>query len=520
MQMGRNYIADIVKNNVKLRNGKSLDITWYQLKIPIREFEKAVGNISDFKSIRFMRMVMTGFNDSAILRLGYINIVKADWRRYTNSLKTPGVIVPQDPNDGTKFVVSTVNIEENSKRLPIAYVSPPGIVRVQNMASLGTVLENEQSLSLKVCDLKAGDSRAAFKTTTFDARNYKRMQMFVHAEESLNNPVADGEVSAFIRFGTDLTSNYYEYEIPLKLTRGYINMNSANADKSIWPDENFIDIPFDSLYNLKIVRQNAAWPMTAPFIRFMGKGKITVMGLPDVSNLRVMMVGLKNNSTSPKCFEAWFNELRVKEIANKGGWASLANIQMQLADFGQLNLSGTVRTIGFGDVDKKLNDRSLSTNLNYDIASNLELGKFFPKKSGVSIPMYIGYSESFVRPKYFPLNPDLEMQSYLSGLADAATRDAVKKAAEEYNSLYSLNFNNVRVASAMGKAPKPWSPSNFVLGYSYQNNSRRNSNKPITSTFSAPPNFCISLRMRSRSASSPVAAKASARSCRGNVGHG
>jgi len=178
-------------------------------------------------------MVMTGFNDSAILRLGYINIVKADWRRYTNSLKTPGVIVPQDPNDGTKFVVSTVNIEENSKRLPIAYVSPPGIVRVQNMASLGTVLENEQSLSLKVCDLKAGDSRAAFKTTTFDARNYKRMQMFVHAEESLNNPVADGEVSAFIRFGTDLTSNYYEYEIPLKLTRGFINMNSANADKSI-----------------------------------------------------------------------------------------------------------------------------------------------------------------------------------------------------------------------------------------------------------------------------------------------
>ncbi|NBX87565.1 MAG: cell surface protein SprA, partial [Bacteroidetes bacterium] len=81
MQMGRNYIADVVKNNVKLRNGKSRDITWYQLKIPIREFEKAVGNISDFKSIRFMRMVMTGFNDSAILRLGYINIVKADWRR-------------------------------------------------------------------------------------------------------------------------------------------------------------------------------------------------------------------------------------------------------------------------------------------------------------------------------------------------------------------------------------------------------------------------------------------------------
>jgi cell surface protein SprA len=147
---------------------------------------------------------------------------------------------------------------------------------------------------------------------------------------------------------------------------------------------------------------------------------------------------------------------------------------MQLADFGQLNMGGTIRTIGFGDVDKKLNDRSLSTNLNYDIASNLELGKFFPKKAGVSVPMYIGYSESYVRPKYYPLNPDLELRAFLSGIADISTRNAVKKAAEEYNSLYSINFNNVRVASAMGKLPKIWSPSNFVLGYSYQNNYRRN----------------------------------------------
>lgn len=474
MRIGNNYVADIVTKNTKLRNGKDRIITWYQLKIPIREFEKAVGNISDFKSIRFMRMVMTGFNDTAVLRLGYINLVRADWRRYTNSLKTPGVIVPQDPNDGTKFVVSTVNIEENSNRSPIAYVSPPGIDRVQNMASLGTVLENEQALSLQVCELKSGDSRAAFKTTTFDARNYKRMQLYVHAEESQNTNIQDGEVAAFIRFGTDLTSNYYEYEIPLKLTRGAINSRAGDAAAQIWPAENLMDIALDSFYHLKIDRQNAAWPMTAPYIKFMGKGKITVMGLPDVGNMRVMMVGIKNNSNSPKCFETWFNELRVKEIANKGGYATLANVQMQLADFGQLNIGGTVRTIGFGDVDKKLNDRSLSTNLNYDIASNLELGKFFPKKAGVSVPMYIGYSESYVRPKYYPLNPDLELRTFLSGIADASTRAAVKKAAEEYNSLYSINFNNVRVASAMGKLPKIWSPSNFVFGYSYQNNYRRN----------------------------------------------
>ncbi|MCX8483395.1 MAG: cell surface protein SprA, partial [Crocinitomicaceae bacterium] len=434
LQVGKNYVADIVNNNVKLRNGMDKNIRWYQFKIPIRQFEKAVGNISDFKSIRFMRMIMTGFTDSAVLRMGYINLVRADWRRYTNALKNPGIIVPTDPNDGTKFIVSTVNLEENGKRSPVAYVTPPGVVRVQNMASLGTVLENEQSLSLKVCDLKPGDGRAAFKTANFDIRNYKRMQLFIHAEESVPNTIEDGEASAFIRFGTDLTSNYYEYEIPLKMTRGYVNSNSPNSDKLVWPDENFIDLEFQKLFDLKIQRQNANWPMTAPYITAIEKGKISVMGLPDLSNLKVMMIGVKNKGNTPQCFEIWANELRVKDISNGGGWAALANVQTQLADFGTLNMAGSIRTIGFGDVDKKLNDRSLTNNYNYDIASNLELGKFFPAKAGVTIPMYIGWSESFVRPKFNPLNPDMELETMLTHIANATVRDQVRKAAEEYNS--------------------------------------------------------------------------------------
>ncbi|MBL7811639.1 MAG: cell surface protein SprA [Bacteroidetes bacterium] len=474
LEIGKNYVTDVVRNSVKLRNGKEEIIKWYQFKIPIRQYEKAVGNISDFKSIRFMRMFMTNFNDSAIFRIGYINMVRADWRRYTNSLKTPGVIVPADPNDGTKFVVSTVNLEENGKRSPIAYVTPPGVVRVQNMASLGTVLENEQSLSLLTCNMKPGDARGAFKTTQVDVRNYKRMQMFVHAESEEAATIQDGELSAFVRFGTDLTSNYYEYEIPLKLTRGFINKTTPGADKLIWPDENFIDIEFDEFYALKIARLNAGWPMTAPFIRPGGKGKVSVMGLPDVGNIRVMMVGIKNNGTTPHCFEVWLNELRVKDIANNGGWAALGNVQMQLADFGTLNMAGSIRTIGFGDVDKKLNDRSLSTNMNYDISSNLQLGKFFPAKKGVSMPMYIGYSENYIRPKFNPLNPDLELKEFLSQITDPAKRDAVRKAATDYSSLYSFNLNNVRIAQPAGKKARLWSISNFNATYSYQKNYRRN----------------------------------------------
>lgn len=475
LQIGKNYVSDVVNNTVKLRNGKDQQIKWYQFKIPIREFEKAVGNISDFKSIRFMRMVMTGFNDQAVLRMGYINMVRADWRRYTNSLKTPGVVVPTDPNDGTKFVVSTVNLEENSKRSPVAYVTPPGVERVQNMASLGTVLENEQSLSLLACNLQGGDAKGAFKTVQFDIRNYQRMQMFIHAEEVVANSIEDGEVSAIIRFGTDLTNNYYEYEVPLKMTRGFVNSNASNADKLVWPDENFVDLEFQKLYDLKIQRQNANWPMTAPYIQPTDKGKISVMGLPDLSNVRVFMIGVKNNTPIPKCFEVWTNELRVKDIANSGGWAALANVQAQLADLGQLNLAGSIRTIGFGDVDKKLNDRSLTNNYNYDIASNLELGKFFPAKAGVSIPLYVGWSESFIQPKYNPLNPDIVLETYLTGIASKAVRDQIKKASEDYNSLFSFNINNFKISKPTSeKRAFPWALSNFNGSYSYQSNYRRN----------------------------------------------
>jgi len=155
------------------------------------------------------------------------------------------------------------------------------------------------------------------------------------------------------------------------MTRGFVNTNLANAESLVWPEENFIDIAFQEFYNLKIERQNAGWPMTAPFVRPSTRGKISVIGLPDVGNVRVVMVGVKNNGTKLNCFEVWFNELRVKDIANQGGWAALGSMQTQLADFGQLSVGGTIRTIGFGDVDKKLNDRSLNHTYNYDIASNL-----------------------------------------------------------------------------------------------------------------------------------------------------
>lgn len=475
LQIGKGYVVDVVNAKVKLRNNTEETIKWYQLKIPIRGYNKVVGNISDFKSIRFMRMFLTNFNDSAIFRFGYINMVRADWRRYPYALNKPGAQVTVDPNNKTKFVVSTVNIEENGNRSPLSYVSPPGVKRVQNIASLGSTVENEQALSLLTCGLNPGDARAAFKTTQFDIRNYKNLQLFVHAEALQNTNPQDGDLHFFLRFGTDLISNYYEYEIPLKFSRGFVNKNTPNADYLVWPDENFINIALEEFYNLKISRLNENWPLTAIYTRpGNNNATLSVVGLPDASNIRSVILGVKNVSDATMCTEVWANELRVQGINNKSGGAALGSVQAQLADLGNVNLAGSIRSIGFGDVDKKLNERNLSTNINYDIASNINLGKFFPAKLAFNIPMYIGYSETYIKPKYYPLNPDLELQNFLNNVADKEKRKQIQRAAVDYNSLYSFNINNIVLGSGSPGKKRPWNVNNFTGGYGFTRQYRRN----------------------------------------------
>ncbi len=471
LKIGQNYVTDTVLSEpIPLRNGKKERVTWYQLKIPIRQFEKAVGNISDFKSIRFMRMFVKGFEQPVVLRFGYINLVRAEWRRYLNDLRKPGVIVPVDPSDDTRFVVSTVNIEENSKRLPIPYVTPPGVQRVQNQVSMNTTLENEQALSLLACNLKPGDARGAFKTTFFDIRNYKRLQLMIHAESLA---ARDNQMTAFIRLGTDLTNNYYEFEIPLKFTRTPVPI--TGTAEAVWPLENRMDLALQDLYDAKLQRQAQNWPMAVPYTSINGSGRITMLGLPDLSNVRVVMLGIRNVSDVTQCGEVWFNELRVQEIANGGGWAALGRINAQLADFGNVNLSSNIKTIGFGGVDKKLNERSLTNNYQYDFTGNFELGKFFSRRSGISVPLFLGWTEGWIRPKFNPLNPDVLLSSTIrSLLSNPAELDRVKRASEDYSSRYSFNLTNVRKNRTGGGKMMPWDIENFNASYAYQKFYQRN----------------------------------------------
>ena len=90
MVVGHNYIADQMETTTKLRNGKTETIKWYQFKIPVSQPERVVGDLSDMTSMQFIRLFMTGFEDTCIVRLATLELVKGEWRKYTESLVDDG----------------------------------------------------------------------------------------------------------------------------------------------------------------------------------------------------------------------------------------------------------------------------------------------------------------------------------------------------------------------------------------------------------------------------------------------
>lgn len=477
--VGKNFISDKVTSTVKLANGNSEQITWYQFRVPINSYQQTVGGIQDFKSIRYMRMFMTNFADTAVLRFASLQLVRGEWRAFNTENSVANVIadpsITNPPLDNSVLDVETVNIEENGNRTPIPYVVPPGITRQTDYNNVQTNTKlNEQSLSLKVTSLRDGYSRAAFRLFNNDLRKYKTLQMFIHAE---GTQLKDEDLSAFIRLGVDYVNNYYEYEIPLKITQ-----SGATSATSIWPEANELDLQLSLLTTAKLARNNAKyqgkpWPLTMPFTVSDGHNKITIVGQPDLSRLTAVMLGVRNplkpasNSSNDDGLDKdgtlWFDELRLTNFDQKGGWAATAHLNAKLADFADVTVSGSKSTVGFGTLDSKLADRSLYDTRMYDVAANLELGKFFPDKSGVHIPTYINFSSQISMPEYDPSSPDITLKQTLAATSDSKKRDSIRNAAEDYTLRKSISFTNVHIGKDNKAKQHFWDISNFNATYSY-----------------------------------------------------
>jgi cell surface protein SprA len=490
--VGNNYITDVVAGQGTKKDGQPVNVYWYQFKIPVKDFEDRIGNIEDFKSIRFIRMFLKDVDTSIVLRFARLELVRGDWRRYDYSLLSPGEYIPND-DDQTSFDVTAVNIEENGTRVPVNYVLPPGIDRETNAQSANMVKLNEQSMSIRVCNLPDGDSRAAFKNTDFDVRSYKKLQMFVHAEARGTDALNDNDLSVFVRLGTDYTDNYYEYEIPLKVTpAGNYNGSDEVDQYKVWPDQNRLELAFEVFQKFKQQRNidmvNNPGLLTQEATYMDGNNIVRVKGNPNLSNVRMIMIGVRNPNTpddQAKCGEIWVNELRLTDFDEQGGWAATARMTAKLADFGTLTLAGNMSTPGFGSIEKKVSERSKETIKAYDVSSNLELGKFIPEKVNIRIPMYVGYSEQIRTPQFNPLDPDIELKNVLnpeSGLP-VTVRDSIKKVTEDYTKRKSINFTNVK--KEKGKNSKKahfYDVENISLSYAYTELFFRNINTEYNTT--------------------------------------
>ena len=468
MVVGHNFIVDSRVGSGTLRNGQRYDVTWYQFRIPLDRFEKREGAISDFTSIRFMRMFLTNFKKPIVLRFGSLDLVRGEWRVYTQNLTNSS-------NSGY-MSVSAVNIEENNDKTPVNYVLPPGISRVQDPTQPQLVESNEQALDIVVNNLSTGESKCVYKNTTLDLRQYRRLQMFIHANAFNENTtnLSDNQLAVFLRLGSDYKSNYYEYEIPLKLTpAGHYDKYSSTDKRVVWPEENMIDIPLELFTSLKKDRNLAKIEGSASYNQLFTaydedkpSNKISVMGNPSLGEVKTIIIGVRNLSGEVKSGEVWVNELRLKEYNNEGGWAAQGNLNIQLSDFGTVNLVGRYRSEGFGGLEDGVAARSQDNFRTFTFTTNLELGKFFPDKAKVSAPLYYTLSKEHTMPKYNPLDTDMKLKDALDAM-EKHERDSIESIAVTNVTNSNFSLSNVRVGIATKGHPMPYDPANFSFTYSH-----------------------------------------------------
>ena len=472
--VGSNYIVDKRSATRTLKNGQRSVVDWYQFRIPIKSPDRErIGSINDFTSIRFMRMFMTNFEKPVILRFANLDLVRGEWRVYEQNLNTNSANTAQ-------MSVSDVNIEENGEKTPVNYVLPPGITRVVDPSQPQLTESNESAMNFMLTGMSSGDAKAVYKNMTLDMRQYNNLQMFVHAnalEPNVSN-LQDDQLALFIRLGSDYKSNYYEYEIPLKLTPPGKYSTYSGADcRAVWPEENMLNINLHKFTALKKARNKAKNAGLASYNSEYSvydddtpKNKISIMGNPTLGEVKTMVIGVRNLSGTEKSGEVWVNELRLLDPESSGGWAAQGNLNVQLSDFGNVNASGRYTSEGFGGLEEGVASRSTDNFSTYSVTTNFELGKFFPEKAKVQAPLYYSVTREKTAPKFNPLDTDMELDDALEAAGSKRERDSISSIAIMKNVSTNFSLSGVRVGIATKRHPMPYDPANFSFSYSHSHN--------------------------------------------------
>lgn len=471
LKTGNKYIVDEIDATVP---GHPEKVKWYLFRIPIQKFDNKIGNISGFTSIRYTRMILTEFQQPVVLRMANFRMVGAQWRKYTENLREGGII--PDPEQGSENVsISVVNIEENSRATETKspYVVPPGVIRDRDNTSSVARQLNEQSIQVCIDELKDGDSRAIYKNVSMDFFNYGRIKMFTHANSELT---ADNELVVFMRLGTDFDQNYYEVEIPLQISENTYD----GSERGVWPEENEFNFALSQLYKLKVERDNSNSPLSVPYPlngpSVEGRHGFRILGRPDLTQVKVIMIGVRNPKSSDKKSHSvclWANELRMTDFDRTSGWAFNTVLNTKLADFATVSGSFRYTGFGFGSVNSKISERTRDETTTYDITANVNLDKIFLGNTGIKLPMMVGYGSTIINPQYDPANPDVRLDGFLNTLPQKE-RDEYKRLIQDRTVSRSINFTNVRKVKTNPQAKNHlYDIENLSFNYAYRDKVNR-----------------------------------------------
>ncbi len=461
------YVTDAKTVNVTLADGTKSIENWYLFRVPIKSYTRNIGGIRDFKSIRFIRMYLTNFEDSVTLRFAKLDLVRNQWRQYNYVIDSLGNYDSLSGNNqNTRVNTLAVSVEENGSRTPVNYVIPPGIERVQMLSNNGVnLLQNEQALSIQLNGLQKNASpRGVFKTMNVDVRRYGKLSMFIHAEDKKNiNRVDSGSMTAIIRIGQDFQNNFYEIRIPLTTTKQKVYSNAEARE--VWPLENELNLSMMDLVQLKLERNKQNVPFNKKFGLNRGRQRYSVMGNPNLGEVRGILIAFENTSSSvPMDAEVWVNELRLSDLDEAGSWAALGRMDLTLADLGTVAVSVNSHTSGFGSIEQKMNERAKTGLTQFDIAANIDAGKLLPKEARISLPVFASINKTMENPQFDPFEKDILYKDKINSLTGSKL-DSVKKASIDQTTIKTINFTNVRFLP--GKNPSLISLSNFDFSYSY-----------------------------------------------------
>lgn len=443
--LNKNFIADVKEVKTKFQNGQTGTNKWYLFRIPVTQFDTDAGEASTdvLNNVRFARMILEGFDNTSTLRFGTMDLVRSDWRKYNKNIAYTNSLNPGQPdNEGSvlvnneDFFVGSVNLEENGLGTP-PYILPPGIDRQVLSGNAGAQRQNESSLYMKFLNL-GNDAKGVVKNTFLDMRRYKNLELFVHAEDLRNagmNNQLDPNTKFFIRFGSDATDNYYEYESSLKFTPA-----NAKSPLEIWPAENTVNLDIQHFVDAKIKRDRDAMNLIGNRFLYSDFGdsnkKIYIKGRPSLGNITTMMIGVRNTSTASKDLILWVNEIRMSGIENKGSYAGNASLDFNLGDFAIVNANAAYTSLGFGNLDSKPAERTQSSQSAYSINTTVNVDKFIPEKIGMKIPVNYSYAQTIEDPKYNPIDNDVEFSK-------SPNREQLKKVARTYTQQRSVGVMNM-----------------------------------------------------------------------------